>query len=234
MTESGILVSEFDVGITVHNEPTGGIVDTWYVDLPAQHDDSHTVAWGYSKEETVAKLEQFIVDAQVALETLKATEACQHDWQDDNAETIHNGGTARRMKCAKCEGIIWQVVDRSTAQPWYAEQYYGIKIEKQSKPATTNLTALPLKVIPGASGHEHDHAVLKVEYDSRHPEAPLPELGGGVATHEAIHILLAGDFNQISDGNLLPTELGGLTPGHIEAHNILHVGANERIANANS
>ena len=90
------------------------------------------------------------------------------------------------------------------------------------------VTTLPAVTSPAQTGHESDHATLKIDYDIRHPDAPLPELGGGVATHEEIHILLRTDHNAISDEQLPTGDITAWTLGHTKAHNILHTAHNER------
>jgi hypothetical protein len=119
------VVSEFDVGISTHIQPTGEVAEEWFVE---QHDDAHTVAFG-TREEVVEQMRKFIADASHALTDLLALKPCDHQWVDDDPERkdehTHNGGTARRVRCRRCDKASFAVVDRSTAAPWYAEQYYG-------------------------------------------------------------------------------------------------------------
>lgn len=107
---------------------------------------------------------------------------------------------------------------------------------------------LPLIGDVATTGHVADHAALKVDYDLRHPDTPLPELGSGRidgrVSHDVIHELLAADHNALTGGEL-PTELlpeipleeqrfglvymvGSPSPGHIAAHNALHEAYNAR------
>jgi hypothetical protein len=94
-------------------------------------------------------------------------------------------------------------------------------------PATT----LPI-ASTAQSGHVSDHATLKIDYDTRHPDAPLPALGSGLQSHDVIHELLAADHNANTGGDLptvgLVALVGSPSSGHIAAHNALHAAYNER------
>lgn len=107
------------------------------------------------------------------------------------------------------------------------------------------MTDLPSPVVGVLGGHGEHHTVLKADYDTRHPDAPLPQLGDGRidgrVSHDVIHELLAADCNALT-GSGLPTELspelteqsglvylvGSPTLGHIDTHNVLHAAYNER------
>lgn len=89
------------------------------------------------------------------------------------------------------------------------------------------MTKLP-EVAPGSRGHGDQHALLKEEYDKRHPDTPLPALDQGVA-HWRIHELLELDLLEWEGlPALIPNPLEPWTTGHIAHHNFLHRAYSER------
>lgn len=77
--------------------------------------------------------------------------------------------------------------------------------------------------------HVTHHAELKADYDARHPDAPLPILFGGLASHERIHELLANDYNVLAgQPDAMSTNHQQLAADHVAVHDALHPGLTYR------
>lgn len=76
-------------------------------------------------------------------------------------------------------------------------------------------------VIATQAQHIADHALLKIDYDSRHPTALLPALTAAttLAVHQVIHNLLHADLNAV-DGTTLPVPVTA-AGGHLSHHNVM-------------
>lgn len=81
---------------------------------------------------------------------------------------------------------------------------------------------------PMAADHVDHHAQLKADYDARHPDAPLPILFGGLASHERIHELLAADYNVVASPEEMTLDHQELARRHESVHNRLHTAHNTR------
>lgn len=99
------------------------VEDVYEVSLPHQCDE-WVVAWG-DRHKTTVTLREFIGQAQVALAELEKLEPCPHQWHDEGKRDTNNAGTCGLFKCEHCKAVVWRVLDKSTAAPWFAAQYYA-------------------------------------------------------------------------------------------------------------
>lgn len=116
--------SPFTVSVAPYvREDRETVEDVYIVSIPHQCDEWE-VAWG-DKQQAAAGLRQFISDAQTALTELEALDPCLHQWRDDGKRNTNNAGLMGLFRCDRCDSIVWRVLDKSTAAPWFAAQHYA-------------------------------------------------------------------------------------------------------------